>query len=278
MVSQSAGLAGIDFAPNSTVACTGSVVFRDRSNCHGDWKLLSDERMEFYRKRGTGSGVCHYKTAPDGFVLRCDAGGKKTTMIFERPRAALALARREASAHCGVGLVDTDTEFQAHGVGANVFCRSLTTTSQVAYRRSGAPTAPLACRYQMRSGTAVSVYADAGDMPTLGGEDACARLREESTDPLPASLASSCAVGMTTNDAYLTVHGGSASVECQTIVDQSTNAEVTSSSIPGDDSQVCSVTDTQGDHVTVYDSGGQVIGTQACTSLRQGNVPSLQPM
>lgn len=83
---------------------------------------------------------------------------------------------------------------------------------------------------------------------------------------------------MTTNDAYLTVRGSSAAVECQTVVDQSTDAQLTSSSMPSGDSEVCSVIDNHADRITVYDSGGQIIGTQSCTSLRQGNLPSLQSM
>jgi len=44
------------------------------------------------------------------------------------------------------------------------------------------------------------------------------------------------------------------------------------------DVNVCPVTDSNGKIVKAYDSGGQVIGTQACQTLRHGSLPVLRPL
>lgn len=190
-------------------------------------------------------------------------------------------------AACAVGLTGQTTEFAASGPGANAFCNQIVSSSQNVYRPSSAPSASEACQYTLLSGTLVTVYADSGHMPTLDGEDACARLRERSTDALPTdtpnpfvltpTFTSNCSVSMSTNDAFVSVEGSTASTDCQTIVNQSKDASTTSAPMTGIDTQVCRVTDNNGNAITVYDSGAQGIGTQACQALRAGSLPSLQP-
>jgi hypothetical protein len=92
------------------------------------------------------------------------------------------------------------------------------------------------------------------------------------------TFAPTCSVGMTDHDAYISVLGPTASNDCQTIVDQSRGAAETAARMPYYDTEVCAVTDNNGNIVKVFDSGGQIIGTQACQTLRHGSLPVLQPL
>lgn len=186
---------------------------------------------------------------------------------------------------CSIAITNSDTEFVATGDAASDFCLSSMSRISNAYKSTAYPSAPVACQYEfMAAGTsrfaggtaAVTLYDDPESYTTISGEDACSWLRDKS--PNNPSARGKCALGSPTMNVYVVVSGRTAFDDCHTIVDLSqsySTVSITGNSLPNGDVMMCSKADPSGNRATVYDQPYGEVGTDACKSLDQNQLPNM---
>jgi len=209
-------------------------------------------------------------------------GASATATAAPSPTPTLMLSPTAAVPVCTIAFNNASAALGVGGTRALAWCNAYIQQSPTTYLATSQPALATSCVYTLRGGPTVTVYGAGivtNTVGVTGGMDECTWLRLYSTlDPPVHGQSGNCFVTDENVDEWISVTGPRAVSLCSLIA--GTAGTLHAGTAPGTLLQGTPIMCTlqYGDineWVSVGDDFGRMYGTDACTELRQGQLPTI---